>query len=155
MSEIPPAAHGASAQRHIPVVDVCLVLVSPTGEVLFRQRPHPNCRDGLWDLPCCQLEAGESVLAALIRHARETIGVTIDEENAQFAHIMHSSSDGGRLVLFFVVQRWAGKATNLEPDAYSEVGWFPLSTLPYDLVSSCRAALEWIVIRYYFSLYGW
>jgi 8-oxo-dGTP diphosphatase len=105
--------------------------------------------------PSGHLEAGESAVAALIREAREEIGVTIDEQEVEFAHIMHNSSGGGRMAFFFAVRRWTGEPTNLEPDKCSRLDRFSLGALPYDLIPYCRTALEWIAANHAFSVYGW
>jgi 8-oxo-dGTP diphosphatase len=155
MTEPSPAAHGADNRRHRLIADVHLLLINPMGEVLFGQRQDASFRDGAWNLPSGHLEAGESVMAALIREARKAIGVVIDEYEATFCHVMHNSSDGGRLAFFFAVPRWTGEPTNLEPDKCSDLRWFPLSALPYDLIPYSRTALEWIAVNHYFSTYGW
>lgn len=50
--------------------------------------------------PSGHLKAGESVVTALIREAKEEAGVIIDPHEVEFAHVMHNSSSGGR------VERW-------------------------------------------------
>jgi 8-oxo-dGTP diphosphatase len=84
-------------RHHMLVCDVHLLLINPKGEALFGQRQNTGYADGTWQLPSGHLEAGESVAAALIREAREEIGVTIDEQEVKFAHVMHNSFSGGRL----------------------------------------------------------
>lgn len=112
-------------------------------------------QNGVWGLPSGHLEAGESVMTALIREAREDIGVTIDDQAVEFAHVMHNSSGGGQVAFFFVVLNWAGDPENREPGKCTQPEWFSLDTLPYDLIPHCRTALEWIAASHYFSVYGW
>jgi 8-oxo-dGTP pyrophosphatase MutT (NUDIX family) len=155
MSEPSPAPHGADSRRHRLVGDVHLLLIKSTGEVLFGQRQNTGYEDDAWHLPSGHLEAGESVMAALIREAHEEIGVTIDEQDVEFCHVMHNSSGGGRVAFFFAVHNWAGEPENREPDKCSQLKWFSLGALPYDLIPYCRAALEWIAANHCFSVYGW
>lgn len=155
MTEPSPAPHGADRRRrHTLVGDVHLLLINPAGEVLFGQRQNTGYEDGAWHLPSGHLEARESVVAALIREAHEEIGVRIDEQQVEFAHIMHNSSGGGRAAFFFVVRSWVGEPENREPHKCSRLGWFSLGELPYDLIPYCRAALEWIAANHCFSVYG-
>lgn len=155
MAEPSPAPQGAESRRHMLAGDVHVLLINSTGEVLFRQRQHTGYEDGAWYLPSGRLGAGESVVAAVIRMAREAIGVVIDEQDVKFCHVMHNSSGGGRVAFYFAAGLWTGEPTNMEPDKYSRLGWFPLSALPYDLIAYCRAALEWIAANHPFSVYGW
>jgi 8-oxo-dGTP diphosphatase len=113
--QTPVPDRGADTRRHKLVGDVHLILVNPAGEVLFGQRHNTGYEDGAWHVPSGHLEAGESVVAALIREAREEIGVVIGEQDVEFAHIMHNYSSGGRVAFFFTVRRWAGVPANREP----------------------------------------
>lgn len=155
MTESSPGPLGAGRRRHMIVGDVHLLLMNASGAVLFGQRQNTGYADGAWHLPSGHLETGESVIAALIREAREGIGVAIDERDVEFAHVMHNSSGGGRVAFFFVVRSWAGELENREPNKCSRLDWFSLSNLPYDLIPYCRAGLEWISVNHCFSLYGW
>jgi 8-oxo-dGTP diphosphatase len=155
MTESSFPSHGGEKQRYMLVGEVHLLLVNSTGEVLFGQRQETGYKDGVWHLPSDHLEAGESVVAALIREAREAIGVAIDEQDVMFAHVMHDSSGGGRVAFFFVVRNWAGEPENRDPGKCRQLAWFSLGALPYDVIPYCRTALEWIVINHYFSAYGW
>ena len=153
--QAPAAAHGADARRHKLTGDVHLILLNQAGELLFGQRHNTGYEDGAWHVPSGHLEAGESVVAALVREAREEIGVINDESDVGFAHIMHNSSSGGRAAFFFTVQRWAGVPENREPDKCSGLRWFPLGALPDHMIGYCRTDLGHVAANRAFSLYGW
>jgi 8-oxo-dGTP diphosphatase len=107
--------------------------------------------DGTYHLPAGHLEAGESVVEAVIREAREELGVTIDPEHVEFAHVMHSPVTGGRASFFFCVRQWKGIPVNREPRKCSELRWFQLDELPEAVNSLCRAVLRDIAIGSHFS----
>jgi 8-oxo-dGTP diphosphatase len=112
MSDIAPIAYHSVTHRHKLTGDVHLLLLNPGGQVLFGRRQNTGFEDGAWHLPAGHLEAGESVLEALIREAKEEIGVVITPEDVEFAHVMHSSASGGRVAFFFTVRRWGGTLEN-------------------------------------------
>ncbi|WP_239377220.1 MULTISPECIES: NUDIX domain-containing protein [unclassified Frankia] len=143
-----------TSPRHQLTTDVHLVLLKGN-DVLFGCRQNTGYEDGAYHLPSGHLEAGESVVAALIREAKEEIGVTIQPEAVEFAHVMHSSSSGGRAAFFFTVRGWEGEPENHEPDKCSELRWFPLDELPAHMIAYCRTALEHIAAGQPFSVYGW
>lgn len=155
MTETTAAPHGTDSRRHQLTGDVHLILVNRAGEVLFGQRRNTGYEDGAWHLPSGHLEAGESVVTALIREAKEEVGVTIEPHEVEFTHVMHNSSSGGRVAFFFTVHRWNGVPENLEPDKCSGLQWFPLADLPDHLIPYCRAALDSIQINECFSTFGW
>lgn len=155
MSQIPALVHGTDSRRHKLTGDVHLLLINSNGQVLFGRRQNTGFEDGAWHVPSGHLEEGESVVAALIREAKEEISVTIDPEHVEFVHIMHNASSGGRAAFFFCVHEWAGVPENREPEKCSELAWFPFTDLPDHLIGYCRAALENINAGQAFSLYGW
>ncbi|MEV4239198.1 MULTISPECIES: NUDIX domain-containing protein [unclassified Nocardia] len=147
-------AREAKPQRHKVTGDVHLLLRRGT-EVLFGRRQNTGFEDGAWHLPSGHLEADESVVDALIREAREEIGVSIAPEDVHFSHIMHNSSSGGRIAFFFTVDTWQGEPTNLEPEKCSALEWFAADALPDHMIPYCRTAIERIAAGDSFSVYGW
>jgi 8-oxo-dGTP diphosphatase len=146
---------GVDARRHKVTGDVHLLLVNDEGLVLFGRRKNTGFEDGAYHLPSGHLEAGESVVTALVREAKEEVGVTIAAEAVEFAHVMHNSSSGGRIAFFFTVRQWEGAPENREPDKCSELRWFPMDALPGQMIGYCRAALTQIAACAPFSVYGW
>jgi len=155
MTQISAGAHGADTRRHKLTGDVHLLLLNGNGEVLFGKRQNTGFEDGAWHVPSGHLEADESVVRALVREAKEEIGVVIAEKDVEFALVMHNSSSGGRVAFFFTVNTWTGAPENREPDKCSELRWFPLDALPEHLVDYCRVALAHIAVGHPFSVYGW
>ncbi|WP_433678967.1 NUDIX hydrolase [Nocardia sp. CA-119907] len=147
-------AHGSDTQRHKVTGDVHLVL-RRGNEVLFGQRQNTGFEDGAWHLPSGHLEADESVIAALIREAEEEIGINIKPEEVQFAHIMHNSSCGGRMAIFFTVRSWLREPENREPEKCTELQWFSATELPEHMIDYCRVAIRHIANGHPFSTYGW
>ena len=69
----PPVA-AAVPDPYRTVVDVMLILVDGS-RILLALREGTGYADGLWNLPSGKLEAGEDVVAAVIREAREEVGL--------------------------------------------------------------------------------
>jgi ADP-ribose pyrophosphatase YjhB (NUDIX family) len=144
----------ADSHRFKVTGDVHLLLLDGDN-MLFGRRQNTGFEDGAYHVPSGHLEAGESLPAALIREAKEEIGVTIAPEAVEFAHVMHNSSSGGRVAFFFAVRHWEGTPENREPDKCSELRWFPLRALPNHMVAYCRTALNHVTDGQPFSIYGW
>ncbi|MFB8278505.1 NUDIX hydrolase [Nocardia colli] len=140
--------------RHKVTGDVHLLLLKD-GRALFGRRQNTGFEDGAWHLPSGHLEAGESVVDALIREAHEEVGVTIEPEAVRFTHVMHNSSAGGRIAFFFTVTDWQGAPENREPAKCCDLDWFSLDNLPDHMIAYCRAAIGHLVDGTMFSVYGW
>jgi 8-oxo-dGTP pyrophosphatase MutT (NUDIX family) len=104
MNQTPAEVHGAGTRRFKLTGEVHLVLLNGDGEVLFGKRQNTGFEDGAWHVPSGHLEAGESVVRALIRETKEEVGVVIADYDVDFAHVMHNSSSGGRVAFFFTVR---------------------------------------------------
>ncbi|MEV7416238.1 NUDIX domain-containing protein [Streptomyces sp. NPDC089919] len=128
-------------------VDVHLVLRrdGATGpEVLLSRRAGPVYASGLWHLPSGHLDAGEDMVGAVIREAREETGVLIGAADVTAAVTVHHRPPTGsrsRLGVFFEVRRWSGRPRIMEPDRCDGMGWYPLDALPDPMVAYCRAGL--------------
>lgn len=90
--------------------------------------------------PSGHLEAGEPVVAALIREAKEEAGAIVEEHEVEFTRVMHNSSSNGGVAFFFTVHRWVGVPENIEPDKCAGLRWFPLGDLPDHPIPYCRSA---------------
>jgi 8-oxo-dGTP diphosphatase len=91
------------------------------GRVLLVHRsPASAWAPGAWDLPGGHVDDGELEADALIREAREELGITTTVD---------SLSVLGRLqgpdfdVAYFHVRTWAGTPHNAAPDEHTELAW--------------------------------
>jgi mutator protein MutT len=117
--------------RYRTIVDAMLILVRE-GEVLLAQRQGTGYADGQWNVPSGHLEEGETIEQAVIREAREEIGITLTGGNLRFVHLCHFRNPEGqaRIGVFFEAQTWNGEPTNAEPHKCAQIAWFPLDQLP-------------------------
>jgi 8-oxo-dGTP diphosphatase len=147
---------GISTNRPRVIVDVNLILRSE-GSLLLARRCNTEFASGFYSLPAGHLELGESVVDALIREAREELGIRVGASDATFVQIMHNSYGVGRFAMFFEVRTWTGEVRNMEPEKCDDLSWFDLDRLPDNTVPYILEA-----ITHYLSgrgsnltLYGW
>jgi 8-oxo-dGTP diphosphatase len=137
-------------------VDVLLIL-DRDEQVLLAQREGTGYADGQWNLPSGKLEAGEDMIAAIIREAREEIGVEVDRDDLEMVTTVHYRNPEGhaRVGFFFRAQRWHGEPRNAEPHKCSQIAWFPKDTLPDNTVPYTHAGVELYRRDERFGLQGW
>jgi len=94
-----PTGDGRLASAGVTVppmhpVDVLLVLAH-AGRVLLALRDGTGYADGQWNLPSDKLEHGEDALSAVIREAREEIGVRLAPGEPHMVATVHPRNTAG------------------------------------------------------------
>ena len=122
--------------------------------VLLALRENTGYADGLWNLPSGKVEAGEDLLSAAVREAREEVGVVVaDARLATVVH--HHSPDGDRVGFFFEVLAWSGTPVNAEPHKCGGIGWYPVDALPVDTVPYTSAGVTQYLKNEPFGTHDW
>ncbi|MDQ3578602.1 MAG: NUDIX domain-containing protein [Actinomycetota bacterium] len=141
------------SDRHI--IDVHVLLVRDDELLLIERRGAYG--GGMWHLPSGKLDAGESVLAAAVREAREEVGVIVEPGDLRHVHTVHVAGSGPvpRLGMFFEVRNWIGEPVNAEPDKCSAVEWFAVDALPEDVIPYPLAGIRAYLDGTAFDVLGW
>jgi 8-oxo-dGTP diphosphatase len=147
------------AERYSLVVDVMLLLVRGR-RVLLALRRGTGYADGMWNLPSGKLEADEDLVAAVIREAREEVGLEIQRsEPRMVTAVHHRNSEGeGRVGFFFEVvskPELHGVPVNAEPWKCAGIAWSPIDCLPPNLHAYSRAGVVLYRRGLPFGLDGW
>jgi 8-oxo-dGTP diphosphatase len=115
-------------------LDVFLLLTRHD-HVLLALRQGTGFADGLWNLPSGKAEPGERAVAAVIREAREELGIRLSENQVSFTATVHcrNTDTDIRVGLFF--QAAAGQSPldapyNAEPHKCAKIAWYPMAMLP-------------------------
>ncbi|MFG1626226.1 NUDIX domain-containing protein [Kribbella sp. NPDC049227] len=144
-------------ERYTTVVDVYALLQRDDGSILLLERANTGYADGQLCPPSGHLEAGESVIDAAIREAKEEVGVIIRSNDLTCAHVVHyrSPEGQGRIGIFFRTRQWLGEPTNCEPDKCAGLLWANPDNLPDNTVPYSAAAIAQIQAGAQFSVDGW
>jgi ADP-ribose pyrophosphatase YjhB (NUDIX family) len=133
------------------------ILFLKDSEILLSLRKNISS-DGLYGLVAGHLDGGETVTNAIIREAKEEIGVDINPADFEIVTVCHSnnSKNNKEFIQFYAIcKKWKGEIRNNEPEKCGEVKFFPLDTLPENMVPYIREAIIKTVdgVKYY--EYGW
>ncbi|MEK7464953.1 MAG: NUDIX domain-containing protein, partial [Patescibacteria group bacterium] len=96
-------------ERFTIVPAVYLILIRD-GEVLLGRRRNTGFHDGEYMLPSGHVDGGETFREAMIREAKEEIGIVLDSKDLRLVHTMHrKSGEQERGDFFFTTERWEGE----------------------------------------------
>jgi ADP-ribose pyrophosphatase YjhB (NUDIX family) len=140
--------------RFAALVAVHLFLLR-AGEVLLLRRFNTGYEDGNFSVPAGHLDGGEEYRDAMIREAREELGIAIALADLAPAGVIHRRADDERIDFFFSASRWTGEVVNREPDKCDELRWYPLDGLPPNTVPYVRRALDNFRRGEAFDSFGW
>ncbi len=134
----------------VPAAYVLLTRDGPSGlEVLLQQRgPATTYMAGHWATAAAgHVEAGESVLGAAVREAREELGVDLDPAALVPLTAMHRTDPGNpapieqRVDFFFTVRSWSGVPVIREPEKCVDLRWVSPAAPPAPMVPHEHAVL--------------
>lgn len=140
-------------QTAVVGVHVCLLR---NDEIFLLRRFSTGYEDGAYTVIAGHVDADEPAKTAAVREAAEEAGINIDEDDLEFVGCMHRRfSTGVAINLFFKTEHWVGSATNAEPDKCDEAAWFPISSLPGQVVSYIRPVLDQLKTGPWYDQQGW
>ncbi|GLY16727.1 NUDIX domain-containing protein [Kineosporia rhizophila] len=137
-------------------VDVHMILRRPDGWVLLAERAG-GYASGLLNVPGGKLEAGEDVVTAAVREAREELAVDIDPADVQMVSVIHQRNPDGetRVGFFFATDTWSGQPVNAEPDKCGGLVWADPTDLPAHTIAYSAEGLLAAAAGESFRVYGW
>ena len=140
--------------RQAPFLAVHLFLTRGD-EILWLLREGPGWLDGYHSVVAGHVDMGESALEAMIREAREEVGISLSPQQLEHVVTVHRNSDTERVDLFFHAREYLGEVSNREPEKCGGLSWASFTDAPSPLVPYVEAATKaWMDGVHYIEL-GW
>lgn len=115
------------------------------GKILLARRANTGYEDGKYQVPAGHVEEGESPSVALMREAKEEIGIDVHPDDLKLVHISYRpkhDETGDRVDFFFTVDRWSGDVKNMEPHKCDDLIWVPVTEIVQPMTLHVRKAIE-------------
>lgn len=126
----------------------------------MQRRYKTGYNDGFYGLCAGHVEEKETFTEAIIREAKEEIGIALKAEDLEVVHFMqryaipNPKELRGRADVFIRAKKWKGEPKNIELHKCDDVRWFPLNSLPENTIPSIREALKNIEKNKIYSEFG-
>jgi 8-oxo-dGTP diphosphatase len=146
-------------KRRPKVIPTVYLILTKDGKVLLSRRYNTGFEDGKYSLPAGHPEGDrETLRQAMVREAKEEIGVKIDPSDIELVHVMHRKqtepTNERRVNFFFKTCRWNGKPNIMEPEKCDHLRWFDFRRLPSNTILYVRQAIECFRRGITYSEYG-
>ena len=129
--------------RHTAVPASYLIL-RRGNEILLGRRQGTAYYRGWYDVPSGHVEPGEMPMDAMVREAKEEIGIEIDRADLRLVHTMYraaTDATGDRADYFFTASKWKGEPSIVEPHKCDDQRWFAIDQLPENLMHHITDAI--------------
>ena len=142
-------------QRHV-VVPASYLILERDGKYLLARRRNTGYRDGQYGLVAGHVDRGESFTHAMVREAREEIGIVLSEKDLDIVHIMHrKEGESERVDAFLRARTWSGDIINCEPEKCDDLAWFTHEELPSNTIPYLLVMFEHVRNGTFYSECGW
>ena len=119
-------------------------------EVLLALRKNTGYGDGEYELPGGHVDAGEDLMHAMAREAKEELLIDVKEEDLKIAHILHHYT-GDRVNFILTTNVYDGVPSIGEPDKCEKLEWFDIKELPSNTAMKVRKSIEEINMGIFYS----
>lgn len=126
-------------------VPAVYLILEREGKILIARRANTGYQDGNYQVPAGHVEEGELPSQALVREAKEEVGIDIDPAHLKLVHVSYRpkhDETGDRVDFFFRVNTWKGEAKNMEPHKCDDLKWILPHELPKNMTLHVRKAIE-------------
>lgn len=100
---------------------------------------------GNYNLVGGRMEEGETVNQAIIREAKEEVGLTIQDSDIEVVSSLHRICDNGTynaIEFILIIKDFQGEPKNLEPDFCEKLEWIDINNLPNNISPYAKTAIE-------------
>lgn len=112
-------------------------------QILLSKRKNTGYKDGEYELPGGHLEENEDLYEAMIREAKEELGISLNRENLKIVYIMHHYT-GKRMNFILETEKSNLEPRIMEVDKCEELKWVEINNLPENTMEKVKIIISYI-----------
>jgi mutator protein MutT len=121
---------------------VYLVLIKEN-KILLSRRYNTGYFDSYYSFPAGHLDGDETLKQAMIREAKEEIGIILDPLTLELIHTMNRKiPNNERVDFFFTTKKWVNEPKIMEPEKCDDLNWFELDNLPENIIPYIKQMID-------------
>lgn len=115
---------------------VYLIIKNEKNEILLQRRQGTKLWPGFLALPAGHIDEGENAYEAVIREAKEELGIKISISNIIDTFVVNRRNKSlmPYYDVYFEIDNYKGKINISEPEKCSELVWCNINNLPEDMI---------------------
>lgn len=123
---------------------IYMIIRDSEGRVLLQRRQGTNLWCGFLALPAGHVDEGENAYDALVREAKEELGITVRVEDIVDTFVVNRRNKTLKPYydVYFELSGYEGIIDIKEPDKCSALVWGDINNLPDDMIEFERIAIE-------------
>jgi len=138
------------------IIPTAYLVLMKENKILLSRRWNTGFHDGEFSFPAGHIKPDETLIQAMVREAKEEIGIELTREGLKLVHIIHRKEPNeNRVNFFFTAEKWKGKPKIMEPHKCDALEWFNVNSLPDNTIPYIRHAIKCISQKIFYSEYGW
>ncbi len=135
---------------------VLLFLLNTNNEVLMLRRINTPFCNNCYALPGTDIRPGETATQAIIREAKNSLGININITDLEFVHIMYRKcNDPEFFSCVFKLKNYPDNIINHDPLRHDDLKWFSVDSLPSKIVPAHKYTIDQIDHKIAYSEHGW
>lgn len=122
---------------------VYLIIKNKENKILLQRRQGTNLWPGYLALPAGHIDEGENTYQALIREAKEELGIKISKEDIIDTFVVNRCNKtlSPYYDIYFEINNYEGIIEIKEPDKCKELVWSSINNLPEDMIEFEKEAI--------------
>ena len=133
------------AEHYKTLSAVFPIIINKQNQILLARRANTGYRDGKWDFAGSgHVDENETATQAVIREAKEEMGILVSVNDVKFAHLSHRIGKNGNRTyydIYFFIKAFTGIPFIAEPEKCSGLRWFGIDGLPEDMIDIRKKVL--------------